>query len=179
MTALSVSAGVIIRPAADGDFEWVSDLMERALSPFYGGDHRAHARRIFDTHIQGGVDYVGHFSAAQHMFIAEVGSTPVGIIHVVEKKQETVKISPLIVRTIPMRKSTVRRRRCASTPEIDDATTWFAPVATAMGGGMPMKNRSGVIRKPPPTPNIPDMKPTIPPSPRRTKALTETSAMGR
>ncbi len=97
MTALSVSAGVIIRPAADGDFEWVSDLMERALSPFYGGDHRAHARRIFDTHIQGGVDYVGHFSAAQHMFIAEVGSTPVGIIHVVEKKQETVKISPLIV----------------------------------------------------------------------------------
>lgn len=97
MTASSVSADVIIRPAADGDFEWVSDLMERALSPFYGGDHRAHARRIFDTHIQGGVDYVGHFSAAQHMFIAEVDSTPIGIIHLVEKKQETVKISPLIV----------------------------------------------------------------------------------
>jgi len=97
LTATSVSAGVIIRPAADGDFEWVADLMERALSPFYDGDHRAHARRIFETHINGGVDYVGHFSAEQHMFIAEVNSTPVGVIHVVVKKQETVKISPLIV----------------------------------------------------------------------------------
>ena len=78
-----------------------------------------------------------------------------------------------------MRKSTVLRRNCASTPETDEATTWFAPVATATAGGMPMKNSSGVIRKPPPTPNMPDRKPTIPPSPRRTKALTETSAMGR
>lgn len=97
MTAALVSDNVIIRPAENDDFEWVASLMERALSPFYGGDHRAHARRIFDTHIQGGTDYVGHFSAAQHMFIAEVNSIPVGIIHVVEKKQETVKISPLIV----------------------------------------------------------------------------------
>jgi ASC-1-like (ASCH) protein/ribosomal protein S18 acetylase RimI-like enzyme len=97
LTETSVSAGVIIRPANDGDFEWVASHMERALSPFYGGDHRAHAQRIFDTHMQGGVDYVGHFSAGQHMFIAEVDSTTVGIIHVVEKKQETAKISPLIV----------------------------------------------------------------------------------
>ncbi len=29
---------------------------------------------------------------------------------------------------------------CASTPETDEATTWFAPVATATAGGMPMKN---------------------------------------
>lgn len=97
MTEASVSARVVIRPAGSDDFEWVADLMERALSPFYGGDHRARARRIFDTHMQGGVDYVGHFSAGQHMFIAEVQSERVGIIHVVEKKQKTVKISPLIV----------------------------------------------------------------------------------
>jgi ASC-1-like (ASCH) protein/ribosomal protein S18 acetylase RimI-like enzyme len=93
----NVSNRVIIRTASDGDLEWVADLMERALSPFYGGDHRAHAQRIFDTHIQGGTDYVGHFSAGQYMFIAEVDGERVGIIHVVEKKQETVKISPLIV----------------------------------------------------------------------------------
>lgn len=97
MTASSVSNQVVIRSAVDGDFDWVADIMERALSPFYGGDHRAHARRIFETHIQGGIDYVGHFSAGQHMFIAEVDAQPVGIIHVVEKKQATVKISPLIV----------------------------------------------------------------------------------
>ncbi len=71
--------------------------MVRALSPYYGGDHRAHARRIFDTHMAGGVDQVGHFSTGQHMFIAEIDDKPVGLIHVVEKKQETVKISPLIV----------------------------------------------------------------------------------
>jgi hypothetical protein len=42
-----------------------------------------------------------------------------------------------------------------------------------------MKKRSGVIRKPPPTPNMPDRKPTIPPIPRIRKASTETSAIGR
>jgi ASC-1-like (ASCH) protein/ribosomal protein S18 acetylase RimI-like enzyme len=92
-----VNDGVVVREAAAGDFEWVADLMVRALSPFYGGDHRAHAQRIFDTHMEGGIDHVGHFSAGQYMFIAEQGGQPVGLIHVVEKKQETAKISPLIV----------------------------------------------------------------------------------
>lgn len=100
MTASTVINNVVIRPAASDDFEWVADLMVRALSPFYDGDHRAHAQRIFDTHMEGGVDHVGHFSAGQYMFIAEQDGQRVGIIHVVEKKQETVKISPLIVSTI-------------------------------------------------------------------------------
>ena len=99
MTASTVINNVVIRPAASDDFEWVADLMVRALSPFYDGDHRAHAQRIFDTHMEGGVDHVGHFSAGQYMFIAEQDGQRVGIIHVVEKKQETVKISPLIVTT--------------------------------------------------------------------------------
>lgn len=86
-----------IRPAQSDDFEWVSHSMEKALSPFYGGNHRAHARRIFDTHMSGGIDYVGHFSAGQHMYIAEIEGTRVGLIHIVEKKQATVKVSPLIV----------------------------------------------------------------------------------
>ena len=37
-------------------------------------------------------------------------------------------------------------------------------VATATVEGMPAKTRSGVIRKPPPTPNMPDRKPTPVPS---------------
>jgi predicted N-acetyltransferase YhbS len=92
-----VNEKVIIREAAAGDFEWVADLIVRALNPFYGGDHRSHAKRIFETHMEGGIDHVGHFSAGQFMFIAEQGDQPVGLIHVVEKKQETVKITPLIV----------------------------------------------------------------------------------
>ena len=99
MTASTAINNVVIRPAASDDFEWVADLMVRALSPFYDGDHRAHAQRIFDTHMKGGTDHVGHFSAGQYMFIAEQNGQPVGLIHVVEKKQETVKISPLIVST--------------------------------------------------------------------------------
>jgi ASC-1-like (ASCH) protein/ribosomal protein S18 acetylase RimI-like enzyme len=93
------SNNVIIRVANGEDYEWVAGLMVRALSPFYDGDHRAHAQRIFDTHMDGGVDHVGHFSAGQYMFIAEIDGQQVGLIHVVEKKQETVKISPLIIST--------------------------------------------------------------------------------
>lgn len=100
MTASSViNNQVTIRPANSNDYDWVAELMVRVLTPFYDGDHRAHARRIFDTHMDGGIDRVGHFSAGQHMFIAEIGGQQVGLIHVVEKKQETLKISPLIVNT--------------------------------------------------------------------------------
>ena len=86
---------------------------------------------------------------------------------------------PPINRTTPIFRSTVLRLRCASTPEKEEATIWLASVATATAGGMPMKNRSGVRRKPPPTPNIPDRMPTMPPSPSRRNAFTLTSAMGR
>lgn len=90
---------IVVREANVNDFDFVADLMIRALTPFYDGDHRAHARRIFETHMNGGIDHVGHFSAGQHMFIAEQDGRQVGLIHVVVKKQGTVKISPLIVST--------------------------------------------------------------------------------
>lgn len=71
--------------------------MVEALAPFYNGDHEAHAKRIFDTHILGGKDYVGHFSMSQKMFILEDGGESKGVVHVVAKRQGTFKISPLIV----------------------------------------------------------------------------------
>lgn len=86
-----------IREAKRDDFEWVSDLMDVALAPYYGGDHRAHAQRIFSTHISGGIDRIGHFSHEQKMYIAEVNGERAGMIHLVGKRQETYKISPLIV----------------------------------------------------------------------------------
>ena len=91
------SAAVAIRKAKTGDFDFVSRLMTEALEPFYDGDHQAHAQRIFTTHINGNIDSVGQFSLGQYMFIAEVDYHPAGIIHLVIKKQGTVKISPLIV----------------------------------------------------------------------------------
>ena len=75
--------------------------------------------------------------------------------------------------------SILPRRHCASAPETDVATIWFASVPTAMVGGTPEKISSGVMRKPPPTPNIPDRKPTAPPMASSTRIFTEISAMGR
>ena len=88
---------VLIREAHEDDFAWVENLMQNALEAYYGGDHRAHARRIFDAHISGGIDHLGFFSFEQRMFIAEVESERAGMIHVVGKRQSTYKISPLIV----------------------------------------------------------------------------------
>ncbi|OGH91380.1 MAG: hypothetical protein A2534_03845 [Candidatus Magasanikbacteria bacterium RIFOXYD2_FULL_39_9] len=86
-----------IREARQNDFQFVSDIMDAALAPYYDGDHRAHASRIFWTHISGGKDSVGHFSEEQKMFIIEEGNTRIGIINVVGKRQGTWKISPLII----------------------------------------------------------------------------------
>lgn len=88
---------VLIREAREDDFEFVGNLMQNALEAYYGGDHRAHAKRIFNAHISGGVDHLGFFSFEQRMFIAEVDSERAGMIHVVGKRQSTYKISPLIV----------------------------------------------------------------------------------
>ncbi len=56
---------------------------------------------------------------------------------------------------------------------------WLATEATATAGAMPMKINSGVIRNPPPMPNMPDTKPTAAPIARMRKILTGISAIGR
>jgi ribosomal protein S18 acetylase RimI-like enzyme len=91
------SLPVIIREAISTDHDFVVELMDQALDPYYGGDHRAHAERIFSTHIEGGIDKIGHFSIEQRMFIAQIGDVRAGLIHVVGKRQLNYKISPLIV----------------------------------------------------------------------------------
>jgi len=88
---------IVIREAIPEDHDFVVGLMDSALSPFYGGDHVAHAERIFSTHIAGGIDRIGHFSVEQRMFIATVDDAPAGLIHLVGKRQKNYKVSPLIV----------------------------------------------------------------------------------
>ena len=82
-------------------------------------------------------------------------------------------------KTKPILKSTLPRRQWAMTPETEAAATWLASLATATAGGTPMKISSGVMRKPPPTPNMPERKPTPPPMPSSRKMLTDISAIGR
>lgn len=86
-----------IREAIIADKEWVIRAMNDYLSPYYDGDHTAHAERIFNAHLQGGTDKIGFFSFEQKMFIATRDEELVGMIHIVGKKQRTYKISPLIV----------------------------------------------------------------------------------
>ena len=64
-------------------------------------------------------------------------------------------------------------------PDSDEAAIWPDTVATAMAGEMPMKISRGVSRNPPPTPNIPEMKPTANPMPSTRSMLTGNSAIGR
>jgi len=86
-----------VRDAIKDDFLWVSQLMQCALEPYYGGDHNSHAKRIFDAHMAGGKDRFGFFSVEQQMFIVEVSGLKAGLLHLVRKKQSTYKISPLII----------------------------------------------------------------------------------
>ena len=72
-----------------------------------------------------------------------------------------------------------RSRHCASAPDMEEAVMWLRVVATATVEGMPVNTRSGVIRKPPPTPNMPERKPTPRPSATMISQLTDISATGR
>jgi ASC-1-like (ASCH) protein/ribosomal protein S18 acetylase RimI-like enzyme len=86
-----------IREATEDDRDFVVSLMSEALSPYYDGDHEAHADRILNTHFTGGRDSIGYFSYEQKMYIATVDSNRAGMLHLVGKRQGTFKISPIIV----------------------------------------------------------------------------------
>jgi ASC-1-like (ASCH) protein/ribosomal protein S18 acetylase RimI-like enzyme len=87
-----------VRKVESGDLPVIAEMMHQALDPYYGGDHRAHAKRIVETSANGSLDAKGHFSAAQIMYVAEDDGQIVGVLNFVVKHQGTLKISPLIVR---------------------------------------------------------------------------------
>lgn len=92
-----IGDAILIREANPNDRHFVIRLMVKALTPYYGGDHRAHANRIFSTHLSGGIDKIGYFSFEQRMFIITVKNKRAGMVHLVGKRQGTFKISPIIV----------------------------------------------------------------------------------
>ncbi|WP_226366957.1 GNAT family N-acetyltransferase [Pseudonocardia sp. ICBG162] len=94
----SFGAGnLIIRDATEGDRAAIRGLLHGSLRRNYDGDHVAQADRILDAHLAGGKDPVGHFSKTQHVYVAEYGGEVVGVMNIAEKRQRTMKISPLIV----------------------------------------------------------------------------------
>ena len=75
--------------------------------------------------------------------------------------------------------SMLPRRQWPTALETEAATIWLAPVPTATAEGTPRKISSGVMMKPPPTPNMPDRKPIAKPMPSSRKTLSDSSATGR
>jgi ASC-1-like (ASCH) protein/ribosomal protein S18 acetylase RimI-like enzyme len=95
--APSKAREVLIREAIQSDWKYVVALIARGLAPYYDGDHRAHANRIFSTHIAGTQDLLGHFSFEQRMFVIVVDGSLAGLLHLVGKRQKTFKISPILI----------------------------------------------------------------------------------
>ena len=62
---------------------------------------------------------------------------------------------------------------------MEAATIWLESEAAATVDGIPTMIRSGVMRKPPPTPNSPERKPTAPPRPKSSTMLMLLPASGR
>jgi ASC-1-like (ASCH) protein len=93
----AASVQTFVRPATEDDTPYVLEAFERALSPYYGGDHSAHARRIIQTHLAGGADPRGLLSARQLLLILWFRDRRKGILNLVFKRQATCKISPLIL----------------------------------------------------------------------------------
>ena len=86
-----------VRPATADDIPYIVIAFERALGPYYGGDHTAHARRIIQTHLAGGTDPRGLLSTRQLLFVLWEASHRRGLLNLVFKRQATCKISPLIL----------------------------------------------------------------------------------
>lgn len=90
-------AQLTVRPAIADDMSYLLDAFEYALSPYYGGDHVAHAHRVIQTHLDGGTDPRGLLSARQLVLILWEGGRRRGVLNLVFKRQATCKISPLIL----------------------------------------------------------------------------------
>ena len=56
---------------------------------------------------------------------------------------------------------------------------WFASLPTATAGGTPLRINMGVVRNPPPTPNIPDNTPATNPILNKKNIFCEISAIGK
>ena len=86
-----------VRPATVDDMPYIVIAFERALSPYYGGDHIAHAHRVIQTHLAGGTDPRGLLSTRQLLLVLWEGRHRQGLLNLVFKRQATCKISPLIL----------------------------------------------------------------------------------
>jgi ASC-1-like (ASCH) protein len=101
-TSLAVG-GPIVMPAKPDDAGYVVEAFKQVLSPYYGGDHAAHAKRLLRTHLAGGSDPRGLLSDRQLLLILWHNGMRRGVLNLVFKRQATCKISPLILYPVDFR----------------------------------------------------------------------------
>lgn len=87
---------ILIREAKQDDFDFVSTLMKKALSPFYPGNQYARAKNMFAS-VQGGIDYLA--VPMQRVFVAEYAGKSAGFVSVVFNRLNrwSAKVGTLIV----------------------------------------------------------------------------------
>ncbi|HEV7652719.1 MAG TPA: GNAT family N-acetyltransferase [Actinophytocola sp.] len=88
---------VCVQPATSADMPYIHEAIHQGLSPYYDGNHAAHAERLVITHLSGGADQRGLLSTRQLLFVLWQGNARVGLLNLVFKRQDTCKISPLIL----------------------------------------------------------------------------------
>lgn len=151
-----------IREAIKSDYNWVVSIMQKTLEPYYDGNHEEHAKRIFKAHLDNGKDSLGFFSFEQRMFIALSNDKPIGMIHLVGKKQNTYKISPLIVEDeyrhkygigtklysyaeqYIKRKKCIRQIYCTVAENNDNAQRFFKRMGFIKAGSSASHYKSGI-----------------------------------
>lgn len=89
--------GPVVMRATPDDAAYVVEAFKQVLSPYYGGDHAAHAKRLLQTHLAGGSDPRGLLSDRQLLLILWDNGLRRGVLNLVFKRQATCKISPLIL----------------------------------------------------------------------------------
>ena len=87
-TSLAVG-GPIVMPAKPDDADYVVEAFKQVLSPYYGGDHAAHAKRLLRTHLAGGSDPRGLLSDRQLLLILWHNGMRRGVLNLVFKRQAT------------------------------------------------------------------------------------------
>ncbi len=90
---------VLIREATIEDAQFLSELMENTLNTYYTEDHKEKALKILDAHLNKTDKNFGLLTLEQKVFIITLNGIQIGMADLVTKRQNTFKISPIIIKS--------------------------------------------------------------------------------
>lgn len=93
-----MESNVSIREAISEDLEFISGLMVATLNQYYSEDHQDKAQKILNAHTNKEDKNFGLLTFEQKVFIVLLGEEKIGLVDLVMKRQNTFKISPIIIK---------------------------------------------------------------------------------